>query len=132
MADMKRLTQAQARRMAITATGLGLSRPTEPVEADHYRETLGRMGVIQLDSVNVLSRAHYLPFFSRLGLYPRHVLDQWLWTSQELFEYWGHERSLIPIEHRPSSSTGCSDHRGDGSSLSITTTPTMCRRFAGK
>ena len=98
---MKRLTLAQARRMAITATGLGLPRPTESVDADHYRKTLGHTGVIQLDSVNVLARAHYLPFFSRLGAYPRHLLDRWLWTSQELFEYWGHERSLMPIRHRP-------------------------------
>jgi len=101
MADVKRLTPAQARRIAIAATGLGLSRPTEPVDADHFREALDTMGVVQLDSVNVLARAHYLPFFSRLGAYPRDLLDQWLWTSQELFEYWGHERSLIPIRHRP-------------------------------
>ncbi|MCY3562727.1 MAG: winged helix DNA-binding domain-containing protein [bacterium] len=98
---MKRLTLAEARRMAITATGLGRARPTAPVDADHFRETLGVMGVVQLDSVNVLARAHYLPFFSRLGAYPRDILDQWLWTSQELFEYWGHERSLMPIDHRP-------------------------------
>ncbi len=98
---MRRLTLAQARRTAISATGLGLSRPTGPVDADHYQKTLDTLGVIQLDSVNVLARAHYLPFFSRLGAYPRDLLDQWLWTSQELFEYWGHERSLMPINHRP-------------------------------
>ena len=98
---MTRLTSAQARRMAITASGLGLPRPVGRVDVHHYRKILGRMGVVQLDSVNVLARAHYLPFFSRLGNYPRHRLDEWLWTSQELFEYWGHERSLIPIGHRP-------------------------------
>lgn len=98
---MNPLTRAQACRMAITATGLGRARPKAPVGADHYREVLGSMGVVQLDSVNVLARAHYLPFFSRLGAYPRDLLDQWLWTSQELFEYWGHERSLMPIGHRP-------------------------------
>lgn len=98
---MKRLTLDQARRLAITATGLGRVRPTEPVDAGHYRNALGHMGVVQLDSVNVLARAHYLPFFSRLGGYPRDLLDRWLWTSQELFEYWGHERSLMPIGHRP-------------------------------
>ena len=96
-----RLTQTQARRMAINATGLGRARPTDPVGADHYRTALGQVGVVQLDSVNVLARAHYLPFFSRLGAYPRDLLDQWLWTSGELFEYWGHERSLMPIGHRP-------------------------------
>ena len=101
VADLMRLTLAEARRRAITATGLGLARPTAPVEADHFRTALGQMGIVQLDSVNVLARAHYLPFFSRLGAYPRDLLDRWLWTSQELFEYWGHERSLIPIGHRP-------------------------------
>ena len=101
MADVKRLTPIEARRMAITATGLGRARPTATVGAEHYREALERMSVVQLDSVNVLARAHYLPFFSRLGDYPRDLLDQWLWTSQELFEYWGHERSLMPIGHRP-------------------------------
>ncbi|MDE0231269.1 MAG: winged helix DNA-binding domain-containing protein [bacterium] len=98
---MRRLTLAQARRLAIAATGLGRARPAKQVGADHYRRVLGHMGVVQLDSVNVLARAHYLPFFSRLGAYPRDLLDQWLWTSQELFEYWGHERSLMPISHRP-------------------------------
>lgn len=98
---MKRLTLDQARRLAITASGLGTPRPGEPRDAHHYRNTLADLGVIQLDSVNVLARAHYLPFFSRLGAYPRHHLDKWLWTSQELFEYWGHERSLMPIGHRP-------------------------------
>ena len=98
---MTRLTADQARRMAITASGLGVPRPVGRVDVHHYRKILGRMGVVQLDSVNVLARAHYLPFFSRLGNYPSHRLDQWLWTSQELFEYWGHERSLIPIAHRP-------------------------------
>ena len=98
---MKRLTLNQARRLAITASGLGIPRPGEPKDAHHYRKALEHLGVIQLDSVNVLARAHYLPFFSRLGPYPRDLLDKWLWTSQELFEYWGHERSLMPIDHRP-------------------------------
>ena len=56
------------------------------------------MGVVQLDSVNVLARAHYLPFFSRLGGYSKESLDTWLWRSGETFEYWGHEASVMPID----------------------------------
>ena len=59
------------------------------------------MGLIQLDSVNVFSRAHFMPFFSRLGPYDRDALDSWLWGTGEMFEYWGHEASLIPADqHR--------------------------------
>lgn len=56
---------------------------------------------MQLDSVNVLARAHYLPFFSRLGPYDRAALDGWLWGSGEMFEYWGHEASVMPVSFRP-------------------------------
>ena len=98
---MTRLSTSQARRLAISATGLAGARPSGKLDVRHYRRVLRNTGLIQLDSVNVLARAHYLPFFSRLGSYPRHRLDRWLWTSQELFEYWGHERSLISISHRP-------------------------------
>jgi uncharacterized protein YcaQ len=59
------------------------------------------LGLVQLDSVNVFSRAHYMPFFSRLGPYDRVALDDWLWRSGEMFEYWGHEASLIPMTHHP-------------------------------
>ena len=98
---MTRLSTSQARRLAISATGLAGARPSGKLDVRHYRRVLRRTGLIQLDSVNVLARAHYLPFYSRLGAYPRRRLDRWLWTSQELFEYWGHERSLISISHRP-------------------------------
>ncbi len=92
---------AQARRIAISASGLGASRPSGRVDVRHYRKVLQQTGLVQLDSVNVLARAHYVPFFSRLGPYSRSHLDRWLWESREMFEYWGHERSLIPIGQRP-------------------------------
>ncbi len=58
-----------------------------------------KVGLVQLDSVNVFARAHYMPFFTRLGPYDRPALDRWLWGSGEVFEYWGHEASLLPTEH---------------------------------
>lgn len=67
----------------------------------HFRRVLSRVGVVQLDSVNVISRAHYMPFFSRIGPYDREALDRWMWRSGELFEYWIHEASLTPMNRWP-------------------------------
>ncbi len=65
-------------------------------------QAIKRIGLLQLDSVNVLVRSHYLPLFSRMGPYSRNALDA---LSQKapraLFEYWGHEASLIPMEIQP-------------------------------
>jgi uncharacterized protein len=95
------LSLALARRIALAAQGFNDSRPTGKVDVRHFRRVLDRVKVVQLDSVNVLARAHYLPFFSRLGPYSRSALDGWLWRSGELFEYWAHEASLVPIGDRP-------------------------------
>lgn len=95
------LSLAEARRIALAAQGFGRPRPSGRVDPRHFRTVLKRLQVVQLDSVNVLARAHYLPFFARLGAYSRDALDGWLWRSGEVFEYWGHEASLLPIELRP-------------------------------
>jgi uncharacterized protein YcaQ len=60
-----------------------------------------RVGMLQLDSVNVLVRSHYLPVFSRLGPYPMRLIDDYAYRRRELFEYWGHAASLIPMDHYP-------------------------------
>lgn len=93
---MRRLTIDQARRYALAAQGFTEKRPTGMVDVRHFRRVLDRIAVVQLDSVNVFARTHYMPFFSRLGNYRRHHLDQWIWGSGEMFEYWAHMASVVP------------------------------------
>lgn len=95
------LALARARRIALAAQGFNDARPAGKIDVRHFRRVVDRVKVVQLDSVNVLARAHYLPFYSRIGPYPRSALDAWLWRSGELFEYWAHEASLVPIGDRP-------------------------------
>lgn len=97
----RRFTIERARRLALAAQGFADPRPPAQVDVRHFRRVLARVGVVQLDSVNVIARAHYLPFFSRLGPYDRDALDRWLWRSGELFEYWIHEASLSPLDRWP-------------------------------
>jgi uncharacterized protein YcaQ len=98
---MRSLTIDQARRYALGAQGFAEPRPKGRVDIRHFRRVVDRIGLVQLDSVNVFSRTHYMPFFARLGAYDRAALDAWLWGSSELFEYWGHEASLIPTRDHP-------------------------------
>lgn len=85
-----------ARRMALAAQGFAQARP-KAAGRKHVLQTISRLGVLQIDSVNVVSRTHYLPLFSRLGHYPRDLLEDLAWGKKpELFEYWMHEASLAP------------------------------------
>lgn len=103
------LSADEARRIAIAAQGFGRPRPQGRVDARHFRRIVDTLGLIQIDSVNVLARAHYMPFFSRLGPYDQAALDRYAWGSGRMFEYWGHEASLIPVERY-----GLFRHRMDG------------------
>ena len=62
---------------------------------------MGRIGLLQLDSVQAVCRSHYLPVYSRLGPYDPDRLDAWLWRSGEVFEAWSHEASLVPVDLEP-------------------------------
>jgi uncharacterized protein YcaQ len=106
------LGNEEARGLALAAQGFGRPRPRGRVDARHLRRAIDDVGLLQLDSVNVLCRSHYMPLFSRLGPYPQQGLDRLAWHEdgkgkgrrarrRDLFEYWGHEASLLPVELQP-------------------------------
>jgi len=97
-----KLTAGEARRIALAAQGFGQARPEGPVGKRQLLKLIDRLGVVQIDSVNVVSRTHYLPAFSRLGAYPRALLEEIAWGKKApLFEYWAHEASLLPLGAQP-------------------------------
>jgi uncharacterized protein YcaQ len=93
------ISARDARRIALAAQGFGGRRTAAPGRR-HLLGIVARLGAVQIDSVNVLSRAHYLPFLSRLGLYDRDLLDRLAWGKRPrtVFEYWAHEACLLPVE----------------------------------
>ncbi|KIQ60915.1 winged helix-turn-helix domain-containing protein [Pseudomonas fluorescens] len=97
-------TLKQARRLALAAQGFDGRSPPASVQPSRLNRLIERLGVLQIDSVNALVRSHYLPLFSRLGTYNPDLLDQAAWSQgrrRTLFEYWGHEASLLPMALYP-------------------------------
>ena len=97
------ISLAQARRVVLAAQGFGARRGS-PVGRAQLRRLIDRLNLHQIDSVNVVARAHYLPAFSRLGCYDRGLLDNAAWggkRERRMFEYWAHEASLLPFDLFP-------------------------------
>ena len=100
---MEQISSAEARRIALAAQGFGVRR-SDKVTAGQWLRTIDRLSLHQIDSVNILVRAHYMPAFSRLGPYDRSLIDAAAWGARRqrrLFEYWAHEASLVPLELHP-------------------------------
>lgn len=100
---VERIGLPLARRMVLAAQGFGQPRP-DTIDQGHLRRVLDRLALHQIDSVNVVARAHYLPAFSRLGAYDRTLFDRAAWgprRERRVFEYWAHEASLLPMDLFP-------------------------------
>ena len=96
------LSARQARRIALAAQGFAGRPSARAVGRARLDRLIGDLGVVQIDSVNVLARSHYLPAFSRLGAYDPGLLESAAWGRRpSLFEYWGHEASLMPLALQP-------------------------------
>ena len=95
------LSVSQARRVALAAQGFCDPAPRGRVDRRHLRRVMGRLRLLQLDSVPVVVRTQYLPPFSRLGCYDRPLLDRIAYDDDEWFEAWAHEASLMPVGDEP-------------------------------
>lgn len=99
--QLPKISQQQVVRLWLSQQGLlDCSRP-RTLTAATFVEELERLGGLQVDSVNVLDRAHYLTLWSRFGNYDRARVDSWLYQDRLAYEYWGHEASILPISHLP-------------------------------
>jgi uncharacterized protein YcaQ len=97
------LSLAEARRVALAAQGLASPLRGGAANWTRIANAIRRMNLLQIDSVNVLVRAHYVPIFSRIGAYDRAALDARAFTNRrrQLFECWAHEASLLPLDLHP-------------------------------
>ncbi|MBV9313318.1 MAG: YcaQ family DNA glycosylase [Pseudonocardia sp.] len=107
ISQVRTITAAAARRIALAAQGFSEPKPAGPLTRRHLGRLIERLRLLQLDSVNVAVRAHYMPVFSRLGAYRRELLDEAAWAAptarrpRMLVEYWAHEACLLPVSDWP-------------------------------
>ncbi|HET9303616.1 MAG TPA: crosslink repair DNA glycosylase YcaQ family protein, partial [Propionibacteriaceae bacterium] len=94
----EQLSKAEARRIALAAQGFGVPKPQRPLTMRDVQAVTNRLAQFQIDSINVVTRAHFMPLFSRLGPYDQGLLERaaYRWPRR-LFEYWGHAASLIDV-----------------------------------
>ncbi|MER8964125.1 winged helix-turn-helix domain-containing protein [Mesorhizobium sp. M0808] len=98
----EKISLAMARRIALAAQGFNDPRPTGTPDRRHLARVLARTGLLQIDSVSAVVRAHYMPLYSRLGPYKLALLDNAAVTRKRMvFEYWAHEASFLPVETYP-------------------------------
>ncbi|MCR9293462.1 MAG: winged helix DNA-binding domain-containing protein [bacterium] len=95
------MTPEQVHRLWLARQGLSQLAAPPTLTRKRLQVLLGQTGGLQLDSVNVLDRAHYLTLWSRFGSYNRQLLDRWVYEDRIAYEYWGHEACILPISHLP-------------------------------
>jgi uncharacterized protein YcaQ len=92
------LSKQDAKRIAIRAQGLSGKLSETPTTLDDVKHLIRAMGLLQIDSVNVCVRSHYMPLFSRLGNYDQELLDQLAYKEKSIFETWAHAACFVPVE----------------------------------
>ena len=95
------ISLAEARRLTLAAQGFEKGRPECKPNRRHIRQVINRLGLLQLDFVNVLVPAHYLVVYSRLGPYDRERLNQLVYEGRDFIEHWAHEASIVPADNWP-------------------------------
>lgn len=108
------LSLKDARRLALAAQGFTGRQPPALIKAAHVNRLIDRLGILQIDSVNALVRSHYLPLFSRLGIYAHPLLDRAAWgrgRQRKLFEYWGMKRRYCRSACIPYCDGACAGRR---------------------
>jgi uncharacterized protein YcaQ len=95
------LSLGEARRIALAAQGFDRPRPVGRAGTPHLRRAVRQIGLLQIDYVNILTPAHYLVPFSRLGPYPKSLLDDLVYRRREFTEQWAHEASVVPVDVWP-------------------------------
>ena len=96
-----RVNLETAIRLWFHQQGLDRPRGSYPLTRESFVDLLERVGGLQLDSINVIERAHYLTLWSRFGMFDRSEVDTWIYKDRVAYEYWGHEASVLPISHLP-------------------------------